>query len=90
MFTIFDKIQIKSILNQKVKDREIINFKLNDTNLCLYISGKRKNRKYTIDLSIVSGKELITILWKTIPKDIDNHFKIEIRNIKLRKLLTKK
>lgn len=48
MFTIFDKIQIKSILNQKVKDREIINFKLNDTNLCLYISGKRKNRKYLL------------------------------------------
>ena len=87
MFNIFDKIQIKSILNQKVKDKEIINFKLSDTILCLYISSKRKNRKYNIELSKVSGKELITILWKKIPKDIDNHFKVEIRNIKLRKLL---
>jgi hypothetical protein len=87
MFTIFDKIQIKSILSQKIKDKEIINFKLSDTNLYLYISSKRKNRKYNIELSKVSGKELITILWKKIPKDIDNHFKVEMRNVKLRKLL---
>ena len=87
MFNIFDKIQIKSILNQKVIDREINGFKLGDTILCLYISGRRKNKKYNIELSKVSGKELITILWKKIPKDIDNHFKVEIRNIKLRKLL---
>jgi hypothetical protein len=87
MFTIFDKIQIKSILSQKIKDKEIINFKLSDTNLYLYISSKRKNRKYNIELSKVSGKELITILWKKIPKDIDNHFKVEMRNAKLRKLL---
>lgn len=87
MFNIFDKIQIKSILNQKVIDKEINGFKLSDTILCLYISGRRKNRKYNIELSKVSGKELVTILWKKIPKDIDNHFKVEIRNIKLRKLL---
>ena len=87
MLNIFNKIQIKNILNQKVKDREIINFKLSDEKLCLYISSKRKNKKYDIDLNKVSGKELVTILWKKIPKDIDNHFKVEIRNIKLRKLL---
>jgi hypothetical protein len=87
MFNIFDKIQIKSILNQKVIDREINGFKLGDTILCLYISGRRKNKKYNIELSKVSGKELITILWKKIPKDIDNHFKVEMRNAKLRKLL---
>ena len=87
MFNIFDKIQIKSILNQKVIDKEINGFELSDTILCLYISGRRKNRKYNIELSKVSGKELVTILWKKIPKDIDNHFKVEIRNIKLRKLL---
>ena len=87
MFNIFDKIQIKSILNQKVIDKEINGFKLSDTILCLYISGRRKSRKYNIELSKVSGKELVTILWKKIPKDIDNHFKVEIRNIKLRKLL---
>jgi len=87
MFNIFDKIQIKSILNQKVIDREIINFKLSDEKLCLYISSKKKNKKYDIELSKVSGKELITILWKKIPKDIDNHFKVEMRNVKLRKLL---
>jgi hypothetical protein len=87
MFNIFDKIQIKSILNQKVIDKEINGFKLGDTTLCLYISKKRKNGKYSIELSKVSGKELITILWKKIPKDIDNHFKVEMRNIKLRKLL---
>jgi hypothetical protein len=87
MFNIFDKIQIKSILNQKVIDREINGFKLGDTILCLYISGRRKNKKYNIELSKVSGKELITILWKKIPKDIDNHFKVEMRNVKLRKLL---
>ena len=87
MFNIFDKIQIKSILNQKVIDREIINFKLSDEKLCLYISSKKKNKKYDIELSKVSGKELITILWKKIPKDIDNHFKVEMRNAKLRKLL---
>jgi hypothetical protein len=51
------------------------------------MSSKRKNRKYNIELSKVSGKELITILWKKIPKDIDNHFKVEMRNVKLRKLL---
>lgn len=87
MFNIFDKIQIKSILNQKVIDKEIIGFKLGDTILCLYISNKRKNKKYNIELSKVSGKELITILWKKIPKDIDTHFKVEMRNAKLRKLL---
>ena len=87
MFNIFDKIQIKSILNQKVIDKEINGFKLSDTILCLYISNKRKNKKYNIELSKVSGKELITILWKKIPKDIDNHFKVEMRNVKLRKLL---
>jgi len=87
MYNIFDKIQIKSILNQKVIDREIINFKLSDEKLCLYISSKKKNKKYDIELSKVSGKELITILWKKIPKDIDNHFKVEMRNVKLRKLL---
>jgi hypothetical protein len=87
MFNIFDKIQIKNILNQKVKDREIINFKLSDEKLCLYMSNKKKNKKYDIELSKVSGKELITILWKKIPKDIDNHFKVEMRNVKLRKLL---
>lgn len=87
MFNIFDKIQIKSILNQKVIDKEINGFKLSDTILCLYISGRRKNRKYNIELSKVSGKELVTILWKKIPKDIDNHFKVEMRNVKLRKLL---
>ena len=87
MFNIFDKIQIKNILNQKIKDKEINGFKLDDTILCLYISGRRKNKKYNIELSKVSGKELITILWKNIPKDIDNHFKVEMRNVKLRKLL---
>ena len=87
MFNIFDKIQIKNILNQKIKDKEINGFKLGDEILCLYISGRRKNRKYNIELSKVSGKELITILWKKIPKDIDNHFKVEMRNVKLRKLL---
>jgi hypothetical protein len=87
MFNIFDKIQIRSILNQKVVDKEINGFKLSDTILCLYISGRRKNKKYNIELSKVSGKELITILWKKIPKDIDNHFKVEMRNVKLRKLL---
>jgi len=86
MFNIFDKIQIKSILNQKVIDKEINGFKLGDTILCLYISGRRK-KKYNIELSKVSGKELITILWKKIPKDIDTHFKVEMRNAKLRKLL---
>lgn len=87
MLNLFNKIQIKNILNQKVKDREIINFKLTDEKLCLYISSKKKNKKYDIDLNKVSGKELITILYKTIPKDIHNHFKVEMRNIKLRKLL---
>ncbi len=86
MFNIFDKIQIKNILNQKIKDDEINGFKLSDTILCIYTKGK-KSGKYNIELSKVSGKELITILWKKIPKDIDNHFKVEIRNIKLRKLL---
>ena len=87
MLNLFNKIQIKNILNQKIKDREIINFKLSDEKLCLYISSKKKNKKYDIELSKVSGKELITILYKTIPKDIDNHFKVEMRNVKLRKLL---
>jgi hypothetical protein len=48
--------------------------------------SKLSNRIF-IELSKVSGKELITILWKKIPKDIDNHFKVEMRNVKLRKLL---
>ena len=86
MYNIFDKIQIKTILNQKIKDEEINGFKLSDEILCIY-TRKSKNSKYSIKLSKVSGKELITILWKKIPKDIDNHFKIEVRNVKLRKLL---
>lgn len=87
MFNLFDKIQIKNILEQKIKDREIINYKLTDDNLYLYKSNKRKNKKYNIDLSKVSSKELISILYKTIPKDIDNHFKVEMRSVKIRKLL---
>ena len=86
MYNIFDKIQIKTILNQKIKDEEINGFKLSDEILYIY-TRKSKNSKYSIKLSKVSGKELITILWKKIPKDIDNHFKIEVRNVKLRKLL---
>ena len=87
MYNIFDKIQIKNILEQKVRDKEINGYKLTDENLCLYIHYKRKNRKHNIELSKMSGKELITFLWKTIPKDFNNHFKVEMRNIKLRKLL---
>jgi hypothetical protein len=87
MLNIFDKIQVKSILNQKVIDKEINGFKLDDVILCLYISGRKKKKIYNIELTKVSGKELVKILWKKIPKDIDNHFKIEIRNIKLRRLL---
>jgi len=87
MFNLFDKIQIKNILEQKIKDKEIINYKLTDDKLYLYISNKKKNKKYNIDLSKVSGKELISVLYKTIPKDIDNHFKVEMRSVKIRKLL---
>ena len=87
MYNIFDKIQIKNILEKKVRDKEINGYKLTDENLYLYIHYKRKNRKHNIELPKISGKELIKILWKKIPKDIDNHFKVEMRNVKLRKLL---
>lgn len=87
MLNIFHKIQIKSILDQKVKDREIISYKLEDKSLFIHVANKRKNKKYNVSLDKLSGKELISILWKPIPKDIENHFKIEIRNIKLRNLL---
>lgn len=88
MINLFEKIHIKTILQSKVDSKEIAKFKLSDNELLLgKINKKNKVSIFIINLDKLSGKELIKILWKPIPKNMSDHFKIEIRNIKLRSLL---
>ena len=86
---IFTKTKIKEILNRKMGSKEIISYKLTDEDLLISILTKRKKRtiKYKVNRSLVSDEELLKILYRKIPGNIEYHFKIEIRNVKIRRLI---
>lgn len=95
---IFTKTALTSVLNSKVKNREIVSYsitkvKLKDgssiTNLSLQkkIPNKAKIKSYVIDITCLSGEELLKLLYREIPDNVKEHFKIEIRNVKLRRIL---
>ena len=81
---IFTKTAIKSVLDSKVKNREIVAWKLSNDKLTI----RKSNRSvYKIDISNLSGDELLKILYREIPNDVIGHFKIEVRNVKLRSII---
>lgn len=81
---IFTKTAIKSVLDSKVKNREIVSWKLTNDKLTIQKSTRSIHK---IDISVLSGKELLKILYREIPNDVVSHFKIEIRNVKLRSII---
>jgi len=87
ILNIFTKALIISILESKVKSKEISGYRLTDTKLHLMRQKHRSKVIYNLNLSNLSAGELAKILYREIPKDMDNHFKIEIRNIKIRKVI---
>ena len=89
---IFTKTKLKEVLNKKLGTKEITSYKLSDKDLCITILTKRKKRtvKYKVDRSLMSDEELLKILYRKIPGNIDYHFKMEIRNVKIRRLINKR
>ena len=86
---IFTKTRIKEILNRKKGSKEIIGYNLADKDLLISILTKRKKRtiKYKVNRSLVSDEELLKILYRKIPGNIEYHFKLEIRNAEIRRLI---
>jgi len=86
---IFTHTKIKEVLNKKVGAKEIIGYNLTNKDLLITILTKRKKRtiKYKVDRNLVSDEELLKILYGKITGNIDYHFKIEIRNVKIRRLI---
>jgi len=72
--------------------KEIIGYKLSDKDLFITIRTKRKKRSvnYKVDRCLMSDEELLKILYRKIPGNIDYHFKMEIRNVKIRRLIDKR
>ena len=89
---IFTKTKIKELLNKKMGSKEIIGYKLTDKDLLISILTKRKKRtiKYKVDRNLMSDEELLKILYRKIPGNIEYHFKMEIRNVKIRRLIDKR
>jgi Holliday junction resolvase len=89
---IFTKTKIKELLNKKMGAKEIIGYKLSDKDLFITIRTKRKKRSvnYKVDRCLMSDEELLKILYRKIPGNIDYHFKMEIRNVKIRRLIDKR
>ena len=81
---IFTKTAIKSLLDSKVKCREIVAWKLDKDRLTIQ---KSKHSIHKVDISNLSGEELLKILYREIPNDVVGHFKIEVRNVKLRSII---
>jgi hypothetical protein len=86
---IFTKTRLKEVLNKKIGTKEIVSYKLTDEFLHLNILTKRKKRtiNYKLDRNLVSDDELLKILYRKIPGNIEYHFKIEIRNVKIRRVI---
>ena len=80
---LLNKMKIISLLEEKVKNKEIVSYKLTDTQLIL----RNKSVNFKLDRSNFSDKELIKILYRKIPIDMKQHFKMETRNVKLRILM---
>jgi len=89
---IFTKTKIKELLNKKMGTKEITGYKLSDKDLSITIRTKRKKRSinYKVDRSLMSDEELLKILYRKITGNIDYHFKMEIRNVKIRRLINKR
>lgn len=87
---LFSKTKLKEILNRKVESKEIISYKLTNEILHINILTKRKKRiiNYKVDRKSLSDEELLKILYRKIPGSIENHFKIEMRNVKIRRLIS--
>jgi len=91
---IFTKTALTSILESKIKSREISAYKLTEAKLVIHRDlksrGGRRPHKLsscTIDITGLSGDELLKLLYREIPDNITEHFKVEIRNVKLRRIL---
>jgi len=95
---IFTKTALVSVLNSKVKNREIVAYsitkvKLKDgsivTNLTIQkkVPNRAKIKGHVIDITCLSGEELLKLLYREIPDNVKEHFKVEIRNVKLRRIL---
>lgn len=95
---IFTKTALISILNSKVSNKEIVSYSITNnknkdgnivTNLTIQkkVPSKAKIKGHVIDITCLSGEELIKLLYREIPDNVKEHFKIEIRNVKLRRIL---
>ncbi len=88
---IFTKTALVSVLNSKVKNREIVAYSISkcETRLTLQrkVKGRAKIKNNIIDITGLSGEELLKLLYREIPDNVKEHFKVEIRNVKLRRIL---
>lgn len=84
---LFNKIKIISLLESKVASKEIFDYKLNDDKIKIRPYNKEVSKPFYLDRSCLSDAELIKVLYREIPKNIEAHFKMEIRNVKLRRFL---
>ena len=82
---LFTKASVESILQSKRDSNEISAYFINDIEL--HIKVGRRGKVGKIDISNLSGKELISVLYSKISKDVEEHFKREIRNIKIRRII---
>lgn len=88
---LFNKIKIISLLESKVASKEIFDYKLNDDKIKIRpYNNKEVSKPFYLDRSCLSDAELIKVLYREIPKNIEAHFKMEIRNVKLRRFLNEK
>ena len=81
---IFTKSAVKSLLDSKVKCKEIVGWSLTSSKLIIHKSARSVHK---IDISNLSGDELLKILYREIPNDVVGHFKVEVRNVKLRSII---
>ena len=80
---LFNKLKLISILDKKVSLKEIDGYRVTES----FVHLNRKRKKYKIERDSVSDEELIRVLYRTIPKNLQHHFKTEIRNVKIRKVI---
>lgn len=85
---LFTKTKIESILEDKLKNREILFYKLSDKNLHI---KKSRRSKTTLDIENISPHVLARLLTKKFPSPQDQNlsefFKVELRELKILNVL---
>ena len=76
---LFNKDLLISVLDTKVNNSEIKGYKVSDDFLHLM----HKDGVYKLDRGVLSDNELIKVLRRKISGDMSAHFKKEIRNVKI-------